>query len=765
VLSVGDPYQFADYRLTLDSAAIDMGRDTSSPVDGGVIEDLDGVGRGFDGDGLGAVTGDASDYDIGAFESNTEVELDTLTVISPNGGESVAKGSLQNIAWSSTGDPGAQVRIIARRGSSTAVIVASTPNDGSYAWLVPTSYPTGSNFKIEINSVTTPAILDASDAFFTVTQAAATGTITVLSPNGGELYAQGASVPISWVSSGMVGSDVEILAHGGGQTVNVITTTPNDGAHNWNVPLDQAPGANYIIEVRSLTTLGITDGSNAPFTITGTPPSAGITVVSPNGGESIARSQVVEILWTSTGNIGANVKILARKGTSFATVTASTANDGSFTFQIPANYPLGPGMYIEISSVTTPSILDVSNGTFTITSTPLAPTITVTTPNGGESYAQGATIPIGWVATGTVGSDVEILAHGAGQTFTVIPSTSNDGVHDWIVPANQAPGASYIVEVRSITTPSITDSSNASFSITTNPSVASITVLYPNGGESIARGEVVDIQWTSTGELGGNVRILARKGTSFAVVANSTANDGSFSYAIPASFPLGPGMTIEISSVTSPAILDSSDGVFTITSTPVVPTITLATPNGGETYVQGATVPITWISAGNVGSTVEILAHGAGQTGTVIASTPNDGMHDWIIPVGQALGSDYTIEVRSIATPNIIDTSNAPFTIAATTPADGITIIAPSGGETFTRGTQVEIAWTSTGTIGANVRIVARKGTTSGVISSSTPNDGTFTWSIPANYPLGPGMYIEISSVTAPEILDVSNGTFTLVAP
>ena len=388
--------------------------------------------------------------------------------------------------------------------------------------------------------------------------------------------------------------------------------------------------------------------------------------------------------------------------------------------------------------------------------------IIVTSPNGGETYALGATLPITWTMAGTTGTEVEILGHGAGRTFTLAATTPNDGAYDWVIPQGQALATDYTIEVRSLAYPTIFDSSNASFTIGGTPPADSITILTPNGGESFARGETTEITWTSTGNVGANVKIKARKGTSSANITNSTPNDGSFTWQVPNGFPLGTGMYIEIASTTNPSILDICDGTFTITSTPVTPTITVTTPNGGETYALGATVSIIWTTAGTTGSEVEILAHGAGQTFTLAATTPNDGAFDWVVPQGQPLATDYTIEVRSLAYPTIFDSSNASFTIGGTPPADSITILTPNGGESFARGETTEITWTSTGNVGANVKITARKGTSSGVITNSTPNDGSYTWTVPASYPHGPGMYIEIASTTNPSILDICDGTFTI---
>ncbi len=64
----GDVYTMVDYHLQAGSPAIDTGVDTSAPGLGSVVTDLDGEARGADGDGLGAATGDGSDYDIGADE-------------------------------------------------------------------------------------------------------------------------------------------------------------------------------------------------------------------------------------------------------------------------------------------------------------------------------------------------------------------------------------------------------------------------------------------------------------------------------------------------------------------------------------------------------------------------------------------------------------------------------------------------------------------------------------------------------------------------
>jgi len=57
------------YGLKSSSPCIDTGGETASEANGNESGDHIGNARGFDGDGFGAISGDASEYDMGAFEA------------------------------------------------------------------------------------------------------------------------------------------------------------------------------------------------------------------------------------------------------------------------------------------------------------------------------------------------------------------------------------------------------------------------------------------------------------------------------------------------------------------------------------------------------------------------------------------------------------------------------------------------------------------------------------------------------------------------
>ena len=93
----------------------------------------------------------------------------TLTVTTPNGGESWPVSSSQVIRWTSTGlSTTSRVKIALSRdgGATWSTLVSSTPNDGSQAWTV--SGATSTSARIRITSTSQTAATDTSDADFTL---------------------------------------------------------------------------------------------------------------------------------------------------------------------------------------------------------------------------------------------------------------------------------------------------------------------------------------------------------------------------------------------------------------------------------------------------------------------------------------------------------------------------------------------------------------------------------------------------------------------
>ncbi|MFH0774686.1 MAG: CARDB domain-containing protein [bacterium] len=390
-----------------------------------------------------------------------------------------------------------------------------------------------------------------------------TSVITVTSPNGVENWQQNASYSITWRSSG-VGNQVKIdLYKGGSFTQTIVSSTYNNGSYSWLVPITQTIGTDYKIRVTSTSNSSIYDESDSNFSITACPI---ITVISPNGVESWQRGTSHSITWNSSG-VGSSVKIDLYKGGVFnTTIDSYEDNDGLYPWSIPTNLAAGIDYKIKVTDYYNSSTYDYSDSNFSITAT-----ITVTSPNGGESWQRGTSHSITWSSIG-VGSSVKIeLYKGGVWNSTINSSTSNNGLYSWLIPINMAAGIDYKIKVTDYNDSGTYDYSDSNFSIT-----ATITVTSPNGGESWGTGTSHSITWNSN-RVGSYVKSIGtdsyveielyKGGILNGTISSYEYNDGSYSWLIPTSLANGDDYKIKITDYYDSSIYDYSDSNFSITST------------------------------------------------------------------------------------------------------------------------------------------------------------------------------------------------------
>ena len=92
--------------------------------------------------------------------------------------------------------------------------------------------------------------------------------------------------------------------------------------------------------------------------------------------------------------------------------------------------------------------------------------------------------------------------------------------------------------------------------------------------------------------------------------------------------------------------------------------ITVTSPNGGETWTAGSSHSITWTSSGTVGNVkIEYSSDNGSSWSTITSSTPNDGTHSWTVPNLSSTQCLVRIEEASDGNPS--DTSDAVFSITS----------------------------------------------------------------------------------------------------
>lgn len=281
----------------------------------------------------------------------------------------------------------------------------------------------------------------------------------------------------------------------------------------------------------------------------------------------------------------------------------------------------------------------------------------------------------------------------------------------------------------------------------------SLALTNPNGGEQWIVGNKHPIHWDWTGTIS-TVRIdySTDGGTNWILIASSSQNDGDYLWTIPSG--VAPTCFLRIADASNPAIFDISDGSFAIDRQ----TIDIRTPDGGEVLTIGEYQPIHWDWTGQFANVkIEYSTNAGSLWTTLIASTANDGEHYWQVP--DAASALCRVRVTNTIDPECYGTSNANFTIAQNT----ITVLRPNGGEAYTIGQAYPIYWDWTGTFAnAKIEYSTDAGATWQVIANTTPNDGSYLWTIP-NAPTD-ACAIRVSNTTDASCQDVSDDDFTILA-
>ncbi len=301
-----------------------------------------------------------------AFTKGGSPPSPTITVISPNGGESWTEGESRTIQWNSSGVSG-NIRVRLNRNypeGSWETLFSTTANDGSQAWTV-SGQPSG-RCRIKVSSVSNPSVFDISDENFTINRGHAvnitngpfaspstisSGGTTNLSVNA--VDSQGHAISYNWsVLSSFIGD---------GSFSNANAQNPS-----WTAPPNTTESAQVVVlKVRASCT---SDGSKfveGMVNVTVESIAGTITVISPNGGESWTEGESRTIQWNSSG-VSGDVRIeLSRDGGSgWETLFSSTANDGSQPWTVSGAE--SSNCRVRISSLNDSSISDISDGNFTI---------------------------------------------------------------------------------------------------------------------------------------------------------------------------------------------------------------------------------------------------------------------------------------------------------------------------------------------------------------------------------------------------------------
>ncbi len=580
-------------------------------------------------------------------------------------------------------------------------------------------------------------------------------TITVTSPNGGEVLPGCTQYTVTWTTSGSVSNffNVDFSINGGVTWSAVATNFQALGrTFSWTVP--NVNTTNALVRVMDAQNTVVRDQSNSPFSIT-----APMVLNSPNGGQVWQGQSTQTISWaaTSGGSGTYNLEYSTDAGSSWTSIINNfTTASNTYTWTVP-NIPTTTAL-VRVTDAGFPCRTDFSDNVFTITAAPSS--LNITNPTNGMTWFAGQVINVSWTNANLPSNFIRIdYSFDNGLTWNLVaastPTNATAGSFNWTLP--NTPTTQARVRLRHITDTTI---STISQPFTIRPFVV---ITSPAPGAQLAACNNTSIIWGRGGTSNSwNIDYSINGGQTWIPIANNHISNSATSVSFSWSVPNTPGTSVMLR-VTDASDLtkrDTSDS-FTIIGDQ---SIIVNSPNGGEVWQGGTNRVISWASQ-TTSSTLELLySINNGQSWssiTTISSAFNQ--YNWLVP--NTPGTQALVRVRDWSNTCKVDQSDSLFVITAATPT--ISLTNPTSSVNWYAGQLQTISW-SHQFFPANSFVRLEYSTDGGAnwqtIVNSAPagtSSGSFNWTVP-NEPTNQAR-VRVSLVGNPSISSTSPVNFTLL--
>jgi RHS repeat-associated protein len=558
---------------------------------------------------------------IGTATSGNAQATVTFTPPSSNGGATIT-------SYTVTSNPGAKTK----SGSGSPITVTGLTNGTAYTFTVTATNSVGTGPASRASNGVKPATVPGAPTIGTATRGNASAVVafTVPSSNGGSPITSYAATSTPGGKTGTgTSSPISVagLTNGTAYTFQVTATnavgTGAASAASNSVTPATVPGA---------PTIGTATGGNTQTSVAFTSPSS-------NGGAPITSYAVTSIPGSKTGI-----------GTASPIVVTGLTNGTAYTFKVTATNSAGTSSASAASNSVTPATVPGAPtiGTATAGNGRASVGFSAPTSNGGSAITNytATASPSGLTASGTTSPiSVTGLTNATAYTFTVT-ATNSVGTGAASAASNSVtPDAAPSV---TITGPSsgATGTAPATFSLTATASVAA-------SGETIS-----GVQYYANGTAIGGAQTTSPYSYTWANVASGT-------------------YTITATATDNFGTVGTSAPVSVTVSNPP-PTISLTSPQGGSTIIQGAVVPIT-ATATAPGGTVASVQFFDGSTllGAATASG-STYTYNWATSTSTAPGNHSLSAKVTDGAGDVVASNNANVTVQADV-APYVSITAPTG--------------------------------------------------------------------------------------
>lgn len=600
-----------------------------------------------------------------------------LTLLYPNGGETVSSNSVQAIRWSSTSSiPDTLLSLFysGDDGANWKDAKCSFPDNGSGLWNVP-PLPGGARYRLRLSN---QWMSDESDGAFSVDGS----SLTITTPAGGEVWNANGSYEISWTSLNILPGEKLRLSYSLDGGANWTTASnPLAGAGQATLNLPSLTGSDhFLLKLAVERNDDVYDLTDAELKLNG----AVIRLLTPNGGESWIAGSTRPITW-QTQNM-TNTEYLELQysldgGMIWSTITSyASASRAKFDWTVPV-IKNGSAVLVRLNWRKNGQLLlsDASDRSFCIP----VPLLRIVSPNGGEAFDSGSSLPVRWVSE-NLDSGIELkfcASTNGGQQWTYYSSLShkNTGEASWA--AGLPPGANMRIKIY---TGALEDVSDGDFII--RQGMLRITAPLPGDVWAVDTAQIV--RWESQNlDSSVNIRLYLStdEGITWVCHYDDLANTKQWVWVVP-SMAGSKKCRLRLEAVTQQSFLaiDTMDGNFELAGS----SINITAPKQGDVVESGGSLTISWTST-NISACGFLNAYlykGESQICSV-GYFRNTGSMVVKIPISLP-GTDYRIRLHY----GFADSYSPYFTIAGSS----VHLIWPDGGENLLAGSSQTVRWNTT---------------------------------------------------------------------
>ncbi|MDH3890879.1 MAG: carboxypeptidase-like regulatory domain-containing protein [candidate division Zixibacteria bacterium] len=462
-------------------------------------------------------------------------------------------------------------------------------------------------------------------------------------------------VPLTWDYAGLDSVTIQYRYEDEGWSAwmddTTIAVTGGTGSYTFYAP---DMGWDYMCQVR----VADWDGDNRPndqaaweFYVT----NDYTDLTDPSTGEAVAGGADYVISWDTTvyaphltsGEVIIEYSI--DRGATWMTIVDPTANDGEYTWAVPATTYANDSAQVRIRDKWNLNTLDAT-GNFDISG------IVIDAPTAGTEWLVGTGQDIEWHSVGNVGNISLYWSNDGFVTDSTVIDLNYAGGSplNWTVPANSA---SSNITIR------LWGNSDAVYTTSGVMTFSGAVVTAPVSGNH-AQGSSTTVTWTTVGTLiGGFVDIQYKYDTSgfqpnWITLASNVPDTGSWLWN-PVPAPPADEAWVRVKKAGAPTGVGQGDA-FSIAG------VIVRVPNGpGDVWTRGNSYDITWdVITATVGLLRIELSTNAGVDWTTLATDidPAAASWTWDIDPAETVSAACMIRISEMAG-SISDASNAFFEI------------------------------------------------------------------------------------------------------